>query len=150
MDKPGFIRCKVKAHVNGRTYEGIAAAAYAPENITATVQNPEDFDAFWNKSLEEARKTPLKPTMELLPDRCTEKVNVYHVSFQNMRWGSRTYGILCMPKAPGKYPALLRVPGAGIRPYYGDIQTAEKGAITLEIGVHGPRFLRQSVPRSNL
>lgn len=137
MDKPGFIRCKVKAHVNGRTYEGIAAAAYAPERITATVENPKDFDEFWSNSLAEARKTPLKPTMELLPERCTETVNVYHVSFQNMRWGSRTYGILCMPKAPGKYPALLRVPGAGIRPYYGDVQTAEKGAITLEIGVHG-------------
>ena len=33
MDKPGIIRCKVKAHVNGRTYEGIAAAAYAPDKI---------------------------------------------------------------------------------------------------------------------
>ena len=75
--------------------------------------------------------------MVLLPERCTEKVNVYHVSFQNVRPGSRTYGILCMPKQPGKYPALLRVPGAGIRPYYGDVTTAEKGAITLEIGIHG-------------
>lgn len=137
MDKPGFIRCKVKAHVNGRTYEGIAAAAYAPDKIQAKVKNPEDFDIFWSKALEEARWTPLQPTMELMPERCTEKVNVYHVSFHNIRWGSRTYGILCIPKAPGKYPALLRVPGAGIRPYYGDMQTAEKGAITLEIGVHG-------------
>lgn len=137
MNRPGFIRCKVRAHVNGRTYQGIASAAYAPEKIQARVQNPDDFDAFWTKTLEEARRTPLKPTLELIPERCTETVNVYHVSFQNIRWGSRTYGILCMPKAPGKYPALLRVPGAGIRPYYGDIQTAEKGAITLEIGVHG-------------
>ena len=137
LDKPGFVRCKVKAHVGGRTYEGIAAAAYAPEQIKPVVGNPDDFDSFWSRSLEEARKTPLQPTMELLPERCTEKVNVYHVSFHNIRWGSRTYGILCVPKAPGKYPALLRVPGAGIRPYYGDVQTAEKGAITLEIGVHG-------------
>jgi len=137
LKQPGFIRCKVRAHVNGRTYEGIAAAGYAPEKIQAKVKNPQDFDEFWKKTLEEARRTPLKPTMELIPERCTETVNVYHVSFHNIRWGSRTYGILCMPKAPGKYPALLRVPGAGIRPYYGDIQTAEKGAITLEIGVHG-------------
>lgn len=137
LNQPGFIRCKVKAHVNGKTYEGIAAAAYNPLEIQPKVQNPKDFDQFWQGALEEARKTPLQPTMELLPERCTEKVNVYHVSFHNMRWGSRTYGILCVPKAPGKYPALLRVPGAGIRPYYGDVQTAEKGAITLEIGVHG-------------
>lgn len=47
------------------------------------------------------------------------------------------YGILCVPVKPGKYPALLRVPGAGIRPYNGDIATAEKGVITLEIGIHG-------------
>ena len=26
LKQPGFIRCKVRAHVNGRTYEGIAAA----------------------------------------------------------------------------------------------------------------------------
>ena len=64
-------------------------------------------------------------------------LNVYHISYQNIRPGSRTYGILCVPKKPGKYPALFRVPGAGIRPYNGDIETASKGAITLEIGIHG-------------
>lgn len=137
LKEPGFVRCKVKAHVSGRTYEGIAAAAYAPDKIEAFTENPDDFDSFWQQALTEARLIPLAPTMELLPERCTEKVNVYQVSFQNMRQGSRTYGILCVPKAAGQYPALLRVPGAGIRPYYGDLQTAEKGAITLEIGIHG-------------
>jgi len=29
------------------------------------------------------------------------------------------------------------VPGAGIRPYYGDVGNAEKGMITLQIGIHG-------------
>lgn len=137
MSQPGFFQCKVKAHVEGRTYEGLAKAAYAPAQIVATAENPTDFDGFWANAIEQARQTPLQPTMVLLPERCTEKVNVYHVSFQNVRPGSRTYGILCMPKQPGKYPALLRVPGAGIRPYYGDVTTAEKGAITLEIGIHG-------------
>lgn len=137
MDKPGFLRCKVVARVGGRKYEGMATAAYAPEKITPVTTTPADFTAFWENALKEARYTELNPTMELLPDRCTEKVNVYQVSFQNIRWGSRTYAILCVPKAPGKYPALLRVPGAGIRPYYGDITTAGKGAITLEIGIHG-------------
>ena len=137
MSQPGFFQCKGTAHVEGRTYEGLAKAAYAPEKIVASAENPADFDSFWAKAIEQARQTPLQPTMVLLPERCTEKVNVYHVSFQNVRPGSRTYGILCMPKQPGKYPALLRVPGAGIRPYYGDVTTAEKGAITLEIGIHG-------------
>ncbi|RYE18937.1 MAG: acetylxylan esterase, partial [Sphingobacteriales bacterium] len=66
----------------------------------------------------------------------TEKTNVYHVSVQNINY-SRVYGILCVPKKPGKYPALLTVPGAGIRPYNGNIAMAERGMITLEIGIHG-------------
>lgn len=137
MTMPGFLRCKVKAYIGDKTYEGMATAAYAPEKIRPHAVLPDDFDAFWETTLDEARKNPLSSTMELLPARCTEKVDVYQVSFQNIRPGSRTYGILCVPKAPGKYPALLRVPGAGVRPYYGDVETASKGAITLEIGIHG-------------
>jgi cephalosporin-C deacetylase-like acetyl esterase len=51
--------------------------------------------------------------------------------------GSRFYGILTIPKKEGKYPALLKVPGAGVRAYTGDVATAEKGIITLEVGIHG-------------
>ena len=80
-------------------------------------------------------------------------MNVYEVSFQNVRWGSRTYGILAVPvdadgiNASGKkYPALLRVPGAGVRPYQGDPWTASKGVIVLEIGIHGiPVTMDQSI-----
>ena len=75
--------------------------------------------------------------MTLMPERCTEKTNVYHVNLQNYRLGSRLYGILCVPKKEGKYPALLQVPGAGVRAYGGDIATAEKGVITFQIGIHG-------------
>lgn len=137
MKSPGFYRCKAVAYVNGRKYEGLATAAFDPLKIQAVTGIPQDFMEFWNTSLQQARKVNLNPVMELMPERCTETVNVYHVSYQNIRPGSRTYGILTMPKKPGKYPALLRVPGAGIRPYYGDIETASKGAIVLEIGIHG-------------
>ena len=52
---------------------------------------------------------------------------------------------MCAGK-PGKYPALLRVPGAGVRGYAGAIVEAEKGMITLEIGIHGiPVTLEPSV-----
>ena len=75
--------------------------------------------------------------MTLLPERCTEKVNVYHVSLQNYKKRSRIYGILCKPKKEGNYPAVLAVPGAGIRPYYGVVDIAEEGIITFQIGIHG-------------
>ena len=151
MNEPGFLRCAVTAEVAGRTYRGVATAAFAPEKIVATQVTPADFDAFWKAQKDELAKVPVEPLLTLLPEACTDKVNVYHVSFRNVgpNWTavpSRIFGILCEPKAPGKYPAVLRVPGAGVRPYFGDKDLAARGVITLEIGVHGiPVNLVQSV-----
>ena len=137
MTKPGFYRVDVTAHVDGKEYKGACGAAFSPEKLQPTTVMPKDFSEYWQHAIKEARYTDLNPTKHLLPERCTKDVNVYEVSFQNMRWGWRTYGILCVPVKEGKYPALLRVPGAGVRPYGGDVYTASQGVITLEIGIHG-------------
>ncbi len=146
MSSPGFYRVDVTAHVDGKDYKGACAAAFSPEQLQPSTIMPGDFEAFWQQAIADARKTDLDPTKRLLPERCTKDVNVYEVSFNNARWGSRTYGILCIPVKEGKYPALLRVPGAGVRPYGGDIYTASQGAVTLEIGIHGvPVTMEQKV-----
>ena len=146
MSKPGFYRVDITAHVDGKDYKGACAAAFSPQELQPTTVMPKDFADFWNNAISEARKVDLNPTKRLLPERCTKDVNVYEVSFQNMRWGARTYGILCIPVKEGLYPALLRVPGAGVRPYGGDIYTASQGAVTLEIGIHGvPVTMEQSI-----
>ncbi len=137
LKNPGFLRCAVIATVEGKEYRGLATAGFEPGAIKPTVDNPADFVQFWDKAKADLSKIPIDARMTLLPDRCTENVNVYHVNLQNYRVGARLYGILCVPKKEGKYPALLRVPGAGIRPYTGDVATAEKGIITFEIGIHG-------------
>lgn len=146
MKTPGFYRLKVVAHVAGKDYEGLCTAAFSPEKIKPYAQEPKDFDAFWKKTIDEARQTDLNPTRVLLPERCTKDVNVYEISYNNNRWGSKMYGVLSIPVKPGKYPALLRVPGAGVRPYYGDNYTAAGKCIVLEIGVHGvPVTMEQKV-----
>ncbi|MBP5338678.1 MAG: acetylxylan esterase [Prevotella sp.] len=146
MGTPGFYRVDVTAHVDGKDYRGACAAAFSPEKLQPTTVMPKDFKEFWENAVKEARYTSLEPTKRLLPERCTKDVNVYEVSFQNVRWNSRTYGILCEPVKEGKYPALLRVPGAGVRPYGGDVWTAAQGIITLEIGIHGiPVTMEQKV-----
>ena len=146
MKQPGFYRVDVTAHVDGKDYRGACAAAFSPEKLQATTVMPADFKTFWENAIKEARQTDLNPTKRLLPERCTKDVNVYEVSFQNVRWNARTYGILCEPVKAGKYPALLRVPGAGVRPYAGDVWTASQGIVTLEIGIHGiPVTMEQKV-----
>ena len=137
MKQPGFYRVDVVAHVDGKDYKSACAAAFAPEQLQPSTVMPQDFEQFWQEAMKQARYTDLNPTRRLLPERCTKDVNVYEVSFNNIKWGSRTYGILCVPVKEGSYPALLRVPGAGVRPYQGDIWTASQGVVTLEIGIHG-------------
>lgn len=137
MKTGGFIRCKVTAVVDGNKYEGLSTAGFSPEAIQPTVDLPADFSTFWENAKAEAAKVPMDVKLTLLPDRCTEKVNVYHASIQNYKPGMRLYGILCVPKKEGKYPALLKVPGAGVRPYNGDAAMAENGIIVFEIGIHG-------------
>jgi cephalosporin-C deacetylase-like acetyl esterase len=123
--------------VDGVRYENLATAAYSPEQIKPTTEQPADFVQFWDKAKTEASKVPMDVKLTLLTDLCTEKVNVYQANIQNYKVGTRMYGILCVPKKAGKYPAVLKVPGAGVRAYAGDVATAEKGMITLEIGIHG-------------
>ena len=150
MNIPGFMRCRVWTKHEDKTYSGYATAAFAPEDIKPTTTLPTDFEAFWEKAKSENSKIPIDSRLRLLPERCTGKVNVYEVNIQNYRIGSRLYGILCIPKAPGKYPAVLRVPGAGIRPYNGMIAEAEDGLITLEIGIHGVPVTMDPVIYNNL
>lgn len=142
MKDPGFYRCIATVEKDGRTYRGLATAAYRPDLIKPVVTEPADFDKFWSDGKAALAKVPMDAKMELLPSLGTSKVDVYHVSFQNIGMGSsrvsRIYGILCVPKdVTKKYPAVLRVPGAGVRPYTGQVALAEVGFITLEIGIHG-------------
>lgn len=150
MQKPGFMRLTVTAKVNGKEYKAWSTAAYSPEKLQPTAQCPKDFDEFWTKAIEQARWTSLESTVEYLPERSTPDVNTYHVSFQNDRWGRRVYGILNVPTKPGKYPAILKVPGAGVRPYGGDAGLCKKGVIVLEIGIHGIPVIKEQAYYDNL
>lgn len=144
LKEPGFLRCTVLVDVAGHTYKGAGTAAYAPEKIVAYQTEPSDFDAFWQAQKAKLAQIPLESRLTLLPEACTDKVNVYHVSFPTLSGPetsssnpARVYGILCEPKAPGRYPAILKVPGAHVRAYFGDKDLAARGTITLEIGIEG-------------
>jgi cephalosporin-C deacetylase-like acetyl esterase len=106
---------------------------------------PADFEKFWTETIASARRTPLAPVMTKMQQRSTPAVDVYHISFQNDRVGSRIYGMLAVPTKPGKYPAVLSVPGAGVRPYFPDIGMARRGVIRLSIGIHGIPVDRDSL-----
>ncbi len=137
LTEAGFLRCIVTTELAGNKYRNLVTVGFAPETIKPLAEMPADFAQFWSDGKKELASFAMDNKMTLLPERCTQNVNVYHVNLQGYGKASRLYGILCVPGKPGKYPALLEVPGAGVRPYNGDIGLAERGIITLQIGIHG-------------
>ena len=136
MKKPGFLRVKATVEYEGERYIVRSTVGFEPEKLRPVSVMPDDFDEFWKKSVAKLEKVKLDPKMELLEERCTDDVDVYHISYGNIK-GSRMYGVLTVPKGEGKYPAILRFPGAGVGPKGGDIAHARKGVIVLELGIHG-------------
>lgn len=137
---PGFITIFVQYIDNkGKLYNESTSrlnVAFSPEQIKPTVKCPNDFDEFWRRAIQESINIPLKPKLQLI--RQTDSLKIYHLCINNYRHGAHIYGILCIPIfGKGKYPVLLKLPGSGIKPYFGDTIMAKKGLITLEIGIHG-------------
>lgn len=137
MSKAGFLRCHVYAKYEGCDYSGVATVGFSPNKIKPVTKQPDDFLEFWNKAKENASKVDMDTRMYLVPEKCTQDVDVYYVNLQNYEPSGRLYGVLTIPKAKGKYPVVLKVPGAGIRPYQGDVWNAQRGFIIFEIGIHG-------------
>ncbi len=145
MEEPGYLRVRGYVVHEGKRYSAMCTVGFSPDKIIPTVQLPKDFKEFWSNNIKLLDKVSLKPMMELLPEKCTKDVNVYHISYGNIG-GSKMYGMLTMPVKEGKYPAILRFPGAGIGEKGGDIAHAAKGAIILELGIHGiPVNLKGSI-----
>ena len=145
MKKPGYLRLKVTCIHDGKTYSSLCTVGYDPHKLSPTVKMPADFMEFWQSNKEKLNKVSLKPEMDLIGEKCTKDVNVYHISYGNIN-GTRMYGMLTMPAKDGKYPAILRFPGAGVGEKGGDIAHAAQGAIILELGIHGiPVNLKGSI-----
>ncbi|MBM1105552.1 acetylxylan esterase [Aurantibacter crassamenti] len=140
----GFLRCTATVIVDGKEYSSYTTVGFSPDKIKPTTTLPDDFESFWKNGKAELAEVAMKPVLTLMPERCTDKVNVYHVKLDNIK--GKIYGILTTPKKAGKYPAILHVPGAGIRPYYGEINEAAEGFVSFTIGIHGiPVNLDKSV-----
>ena len=137
MKEPGFLRCTAEVLVDGVKYSGSCAVGFAPERIKPAVSMPADFKQWWDGELRALDKIEPTATLKRLDARCTDKVDVYQVKIASLK---PMYGILSMPKTPGKHSAVLRVPGAGIHRIGGYLEPANDGFITLDLGIHSLPF----------
>jgi cephalosporin-C deacetylase len=85
----------------------------SPETFQTSLIRPPDFDDFWAGVLAEADKIPLNASIEPVPHRSTEQVEVFEVHYDSLD-GVRIAGWYARPRAsylPPPYPGLLIVPG---------------------------------------
>lgn len=143
MKKPGFLDLRLKASIGDKTYEHHVKVGFSPEQLKPYTKNPADFDAFWQKNLEEARKEmkseKLKVKCEKVDKYSTDEVDCYLLK---LKIDSRhsIYGYLTKPKKAGKYPVVLCPPGAGIKTIKEPMRNtyyAKNGFIRLEMEIHG-------------
>ena len=145
MNDAGFLRCEATVEVEGQSYSGLGTAGFSPEVIQPTIAEPDDFESYWGHAKEALKKVPMQPRATLVPELCTSEIDVYHVRLNNIsdfdvnyerKMVSYFYGMLSVPKKEGKHPAILEVPGAGVRAYGRDDRAAN-GVIVFKVGIHG-------------
>ncbi|MBR1932956.1 MAG: acetylxylan esterase [Prevotella sp.] len=140
LRQPGFLDLRLKAKVADKTYEHHVKVGFSPEQLKPYTQNPADFDAFWKKNLEEARKTPLAVECKKVDKYSTNDVDCYLLKLHTDRRHS-IYAYLTKPKlSTQKYPVVLCPPGAGIKTIKEPMRNhyyAKNGFIRMEMEIHG-------------
>ncbi len=96
-----------------RTVEWVFTYDFA--HYQPSLTRPTDFKAFWQKALTESKALPLDVKMTPVPEKDTATLAAFTVSFATLG-GRRIYGWYTRPKAPGKYPVVVRYPSSGIYP----------------------------------
>ena len=121
LDRPGFIFAeagmykkpdgKQEKWKNNKLLPANGGAAVEPEKLKTMTVTPKDFDEFWAKGLEEFKNAEIVVTPADDIKRPGYKVSRILVKFPDKT--GAIDGFISVPAKPGKYPALIGVPGAG-------------------------------------
>lgn len=138
---PGFLDLRLTATVDGMKTSHHVKVGYSVDKIQPYTQMPKDFTAFWQRTIDEIRSTPLRHTREYVPEMSDEKIDTWLVRLQIDR-SHAIYGYLTMPKnaKAGSHPIVLCPPGAGVKTIKEPLRHryyAENGFIRLEVEIHG-------------
>lgn len=129
---PGMFFCKVIS--NGE--EAVAVVLVEPEHIEPYETEPIDFDVFWNTSKSELAAIPIDPKLSYYTEdtySTTYRVNLAHVN------NRRVYGYISIPKASGKFAAVLTLPSFGTAPNIVPTEhniVRDAGVIAMTISIH--------------
>lgn len=145
LKTPGFLDLRLKASLDGHNYEHHVKVGFSPEQLKPYTKNPADFDAFWQKAIEKARKAvsgeKLLMSKKKVDEYCTDETDMYLLKLKTDLHHS-IYAYLSMPKkrSDKKHPVVLCPPGAGVKTIKEPMRNlyyAKNGFIRLEMEIHG-------------
>ena len=159
MKTPGFLDLRLTATIGAegslqtqQTYKHHVKVGFSPEQLKPYTNNPADFDTFWQKAVEKARKEvkteKLVIKREKADEYCTDETDMYLLKIHTDRQHS-VYAYLSMPKSTAekqsdgqtvKYPVVLCPPGAGVKTIkepMNKLYYAKNGFIRMEMEIHG-------------
>lgn len=112
-------------------------------NYRAQSTRPDDFNAFWTKTLDELKQVPLKPEMKRNEKWSTETIDVFEVRLMGL--GNKPFwGWYCRPKKKGPLPGHFICPPTGL--YQPGGPSRNENACTFSIAIHGFDLHLSDVP----
>lgn len=88
-----------------------------PEQVMSVPDARADFEAFWQETFDALAQVPAQPVFTPVPEWTNEQRTCYELRFQSLD-GAVAGGILSIPNAPGRYPAVVQYMGYGAEPFY--------------------------------
>ena len=112
IKEPSTVLLEVSWDEEGKRQVARSGAVAAPNRIAPAEPEPADFDEFWAAKRAELAAVPANPQLEP-GESGREGVEYCQVVMQNIL-GTRIQGQLARPAVAEKFPALLRLQGAGV------------------------------------
>lgn len=140
LKEPGFLQCKVAFKGAKPAISALSAGGIDLASIKPSMPAPADFDAFWAAQKKRLAAVPMNTRMTAVPPPATRK-GAETFSFVVDSIGAPSTGFYGRPigAKPKSLPAVLFVPGAGVRSANLDSMAgwAAAGMIVAEINAHG-------------
>ena len=108
--KPGFYKATLSLESKMGNKKYSFNFGYEPEKIVSPCDPQPDFNEFWNKARAELAAVEPRYRMILIDSLCTDKHNVYLVEMRSLG-NVLIRGWYQVPVKPGRYPAIMQVPG---------------------------------------
>lgn len=136
--EPGFYEVRLRDSI--RFNIGVQ-----PDKVKSPVDSKEDMRSFWDSTISEMKRIPLKASWEAVPEASNDVRGSYRIKYESFG-GATAGGLLCIPVKPGKYPVHIQYMGYGADVYNFD-PSSHPDRIDFLVSVRGQGIFRDSEAR---